>query len=311
MSRIGNNPVAIIAFALAVGGGSMGGWLLAGNGAGGRAKGNQPKVLRSRLTDNHEKMQGERRVMKIGLDGHMRSLSERGSSELRGETEEDATVLQSEEIAKVIDEIVELALLDDSVPLRKIAKELKRAHEKRDVVMMKKLLHTFALRSGRSALSRAAAGLGEMLGAGLDPAALTALGGGDAPDQSQNGVIGTAADGRDEDIEFVEDFGAEDKTQAALDAWRQKILECNTEAERIAMIKDGMLSLDDVRSCNSLSMKLITSVDKVAAVNAAVEIIATGKESSLNPAKTAYKWITGQEWTGADAAKAWAANYSD
>lgn len=97
----------------------------------------------------------------------------------------------------------------------------------------------------------------------------------------------------------------EDVVMAAIDKWEEAIRECEEEADIINNTMLGMMAIRDEAACDYLSMNLIKSGEASLAVEAIVQLMQCDNTACHSPAKEAYEWITNQEWTGVDAAKAW------
>ena len=103
----------------------------------------------------------------------------------------------------------------------------------------------------------------------------------------------------------------EDIVQAAIDKWEEAIRECEDEASIINNTMLGMMAIKDEAACDYLSMNLIKSGEANLAVEAIIELMAYNNEACHGPAKEAYEWITDNEWTGPDAARAWIEAHPD
>lgn len=227
---------------------------------------------------------------------------------------------------KVMDDVLSeiIGYIEEESSSRKagILTELKYARAKGNAKLVANLLRRIAFfnrgrKSGTAAknalarLSQNAAfggGLAGFLASGAQGGngghAVADAGGGNAQAQGgadeANGVENVVAD-EDNNAMTFEEFEAMIRAKEALRTFQSELSNCGSEAERIGKIKAKMMTLDDKSSCNTLAMGLINSSDKAMAVRATVDLVTSGNSACQESGKSAYQWLTGEKWAGAEA----------
>lgn len=220
----------------------------------------------------------------------------------------NADVDERVEIARMVLEIAEMIAEDKASGVTaNMLSALRTACDTRDIKGINRMLTRLAhirnakLQAAILATSKYNATLGpDVLASGADGGV---IGGADAGDAGQQVVEA-------DDAVQINDFGAEDQNEVAIREWESKIFDADSDAARISVIKQAMMTLNTQTGCDYFSGKLINSIDKGLAVQAAAEIVAEGSDFGSGAAKTAYKWITGEEWSGQENAKKWANDFA-
>ena len=91
----------------------------------------------------------------------------------------------------------------------------------------------------------------------------------------------------------------------AADRFELAVQEIEDDAERIAVAKLGVLSIDDPDELLAMMGTLRMSTDETAVLTALADIIRDGSAAQAKVAREAYREETGDEWTTPEAARAW------
>lgn len=91
----------------------------------------------------------------------------------------------------------------------------------------------------------------------------------------------------------------------AADRYELAVQEIEDDAERVAVAKLGVLSIDDPDELLAMMGTLRMSTDETAVLTALADIIRDGSAAQAAVAREAYREETGDEWTTPEAARAW------
>ena len=92
--------------------------------------------------------------------------------------------------------------------------------------------------------------------------------------------------------------------ETAHDEWLNALQNIENDAEKAGVIEMALKALRDKEMLEDVSNELI-GIDELAAVQAVVNVIQSGNTAAAPHAREAYEFITGDEWTGVDAAEQW------
>ena len=104
--------------------------------------------------------------------------------------------------------------------------------------------------------------------------------------------------------DFLKDPHGEVANLAA-DRFELGAQEVENDAERVAIAKLGVLSVDDPDKIESMVGTLTMATDSLQIVSALADIILDGTPAQARAAKEAYESETGEEWSGLEAADRW------
>ena len=91
----------------------------------------------------------------------------------------------------------------------------------------------------------------------------------------------------------------------AADRFELGVQEIEDDAERVAVAKLGVLTVDDPDKLESMMGTLTMATDSLHVIRALADIIRDGSPAQIRAAKEAYESETGEEWTGIEAADQW------
>ena len=91
----------------------------------------------------------------------------------------------------------------------------------------------------------------------------------------------------------------------AADRFELGVQEIEDDAERVAVAKLGVLTVDDPDKLASMMGTLTMATDQLEVISALADIIRDGSPAQIRAAKEAYESETGEEWTGIEAADQW------
>lgn len=97
----------------------------------------------------------------------------------------------------------------------------------------------------------------------------------------------------------------EEVAELAKERWSLGVQEVEDEQERVTLSKLGMLYVKDEDSLNTFMGDLTSVNDDLKIMQALVDLIEEGTPESAAVAREQYEWMTGDEWTGFDAAERW------
>ena len=103
---------------------------------------------------------------------------------------------------------------------------------------------------------------------------------------------------------FLNDSNHEVAVLAA-DRFELAVQEIEDDAERVAVAKLGVLSIDDPDELLAMMGTLRMSTDETAVLTALSDIIRDGSAAQAKVAREAYREETGDEWTTPEAVRAW------
>lgn len=104
-------------------------------------------------------------------------------------------------------------------------------------------------------------------------------------------------------------LGDEDESvrSAAMDEWNAALSEIEDDAQRIAAAELAMRAIADEDALETISTHYI-GIDEKLAVESLARIVEAAPESKgAAKARETYEFVTGEEWTGAEAAAKWIA----
>ena len=91
----------------------------------------------------------------------------------------------------------------------------------------------------------------------------------------------------------------------AADRFELGVQEIEDDAERVAVAKLGVLTVDDPDKLASMMGTLTMATDSLEVISALADIIRDGSPAQIRAAKEAYESETGEEWSGLEAADRW------
>lgn len=108
-------------------------------------------------------------------------------------------------------------------------------------------------------------------------------------------------------VELAEFLGDEDAEVAemAKDLFALSVQQIDEDAERVSVAKLAMLSMDNRAELDEMSGVLTLSTDHALVIGALADVILDGTAVQSAAAKDAYEAVTGNPWTGLDAAESW------
>lgn len=99
----------------------------------------------------------------------------------------------------------------------------------------------------------------------------------------------------------------EDVRESAMNEWSMAVSEIENETEKIGIVEVAMSILTDEDGLEEISGEYI-GIDEKLAVESLVRIVAAnGSKEGVAKAKETYEFVTGEEWTSAEAARKWIA----
>ena len=117
-------------------------------------------------------------------------------------------------------------------------------------------------------------------------------------------LTGFGEAGLPELADFLRDPHGEVANLAA-DRFELGVQEVENDAERVAIAKLGVLTVDDPDKLMSMMGTLTMATDSLQIVSALADIIRDGSAAQVQAAKEAYESETGEEWAGLEAADKW------
>ena len=317
MMRFNPNRFFHIGVFLALLAGGLGIGVLIGNGPSKSTRDKHAdKMIRykkARLSETKDRLRTETRIAENGLARGEKvskpTAADNGRSGDGEQAEQDEKNIES-----VLSEIISYVEEEASPRKAGLLAELRYARDSGNVKMISNLLRRVALfnRNSKSGLAarNALAWLNGNpdLGGGLAGLATSGAQGGNGGGDGQVVAGGEAdagenviTDADQDDVMTFEEFEAMIKAKEALRNFQSELSNCGSEAERIGKIKAKMMTLVDKSSCNTLAMSLINSSDKAMAVRATVDLATSGNAACQESGKSAYQWLTGEKWAGAEA----------
>ena len=101
--------------------------------------------------------------------------------------------------------------------------------------------------------------------------------------------------------------GDEDVRESALNEWTMALSSVEDDGEKIRAVELALHVLNDEDALEQISGEYI-GVDEKLAVESLVRVIAAGgSEGGIAKAKETYEFVTGDEWSGVEAAERWIA----
>lgn len=98
----------------------------------------------------------------------------------------------------------------------------------------------------------------------------------------------------------------EDVRSDAMEEWSAALSEIDDDNTRISAAELAMKSIADEDALETISSEYI-GIDEKLAVESLVRIIESGWEKGAAKARETYEFVTGEEWTGREAAEKWLA----
>ena len=96
----------------------------------------------------------------------------------------------------------------------------------------------------------------------------------------------------------------EDVANAAADHWKSALQEMSDDGEKAGVVEMSLKSLKNKDMLEDVANELI-GIDEVAALQVLANVIESGNNAAVDAARETYESITGEKWSGVDAAEAW------
>ena len=96
----------------------------------------------------------------------------------------------------------------------------------------------------------------------------------------------------------------EDVAQAATDHWKSALQEMSDDGEKAGVVEMSLKSLKNKDMLEDVANELI-GMDEVAALQVLANVIEGENKAAVEAARDTYESITGEEWSGVDAAEQW------
>ena len=96
----------------------------------------------------------------------------------------------------------------------------------------------------------------------------------------------------------------EDVAEAAAGHWKSALQEMSDDGEKAGVVEMSLKSLKNKEMLEDVANELI-GMDEVAALQVLANVIEGENKAAVEAARDTYESITGEEWSGVDAAEAW------
>jgi len=101
----------------------------------------------------------------------------------------------------------------------------------------------------------------------------------------------------------------ESVSSEAMMAWGLALSKIEDDGMKLQYVEVAMSSIDDESMLDSIAMNLNQVADEGAAVETMIRIIEKGGAAGAAKAREAYEFMTGEEWSGKEAAMKWASEH--
>ena len=102
---------------------------------------------------------------------------------------------------------------------------------------------------------------------------------------------------------FLSDANPE-VAEAAKDAWMQGLMEIDDDPTKVSVVEAALMGLRDGEMIDEIADELV-GLDERCAIQAICDLIESANGRAVTAVKEAYESITGDEWSGVNAAEAW------